>query len=417
MNVWRKIATNNTLDKISFILIATVLVTLPLGFAMNSISIILLFLFGIYKSIKEKRKLTLPKDLIFFLLCGVYILSIFSLLWTDNFSNTTNGLTSFISYLILPISFLLHANLQKNKLKVIEVFAFSLTIYALYCVLMGFLNYIKTADVSFLFYHKLSNNLYELNAIYLSVFVSFAFGYFLSKKNKSKLHYASLFILAVFMILLSSKIIVFITFLLTLFFLVKQFKFQSFFNKKTLFLGLVFSLVIVLASKNIKERIKIEYDKTSISEALTKKDFGHVYLWTGTSLRAFQLRVFSEIISKKKTFFLGLGLNNSQPTLEDKYKEYNLYEGFFSYNFHNQYIQIFAELGILGLLFLVVLFVIPFYEAIKSNDFLLLYFITIIATVCLTESFLWRQRGMVFFITILLLLYIPKTQKIRSHFE
>jgi O-antigen ligase len=101
---------------------------------------------------------------------------------------------------------------------------------------------------------------------------------------------------------------------------------------------------------------------------------------------------------------LGSGLHNSQEDLNNKYKEYNLYPGFLNYNYHNQYIQIFAELGIVGLiLFLMILFVI-LKEVINTKDYFLFSFIIITLAVCITETFLWRQRGMVFFIIISLLL-------------
>ena len=101
---------------------------------------------------------------------------------------------------------------------------------------------------------------------------------------------------------------------------------------------------------------------------------------------------------------MGSGLNNSQEDLNNKYKEYNLYSGFLNYNYHNQYIQIFAELGFVGLtLFLMILFII-LKEAINNKNYFLFSFIIITSAVCITETFLWRQRGMVFFIIISLLL-------------
>jgi O-antigen ligase len=117
----------------------------------------------------------------------------------------------------------------------------------------------------------------------------------------------------------------------------------------------------------------------------------------------FQIKVFTEVLEEQKILFLGEGLNNSQNSLIDKYKEYNLYPGFYNYNYHNQYIQIFAELGLVGLLILLLILFIIIKNATKHKDYFLLSFIILILLVCITESFLWRQRGMVFFVTITLL--------------
>jgi O-antigen ligase len=114
--------------------------------------------------------------------------------------------------------------------------------------------------------------------------------------------------------------------------------------------------------------------------------------------------VFYEILSEQKKYSLGFGLSNSQPSLNKKYTDYNLYPGFLNYNYHNQYIQIVAELGFVGLFFMLSLFLILLRQSILNKDYFLFYFILLTITVCFTESFLWRQRGMVFFITFALLL-------------
>ena len=163
------------------------------------------------------------------------------------------------------------------------------------------------------------------------------------------------------------------------------------------------SIVFLFASSNISKRFKVEFEKTKINQVLNKKEFGPVYLWTGLGLRVFQTKAFVEVLQEQKKVFLGFGLNNSQNALNNKYKEYKLYPGFLNYNYHNQYIQVFAELGVIGLSLLLLISFLILKNAIKHKDYFLLSFIILILVVCITESFLWRQRGMIFFITITLL--------------
>jgi hypothetical protein len=188
----------------------------------------------------------------------------------------------------------------------------------------------------------------------------------------------------------------------SIFILSKNFRLKKVSLSHKRFAGIIL-LLFFLASLNFYDRVEEEFYKTKVSEVLTKNKFGHIYLWTGTGLRMFQIRAFTEILLEKKKYFLGLGLNNSQKSLNDKYNEYDLYPGFQNYNFHNQYIQIQAELGFTGLLLVVSILIIMLKQAISFKDYFLLSFIFLIVFVFMTESFIWRQRGMVFFITILLL--------------
>ena len=78
----------------------------------------------------------------------------------------------------------------------------------------------------------------------------------------------------------------------------------------------------------------------------------------------------------------------------------------------SQYIQTIAELGIVGLLLLLLIFSSLIKRGIIKKDSFLLSFLILIIVICITESFLWRQRGMVFFITISLLYTRKNSHKI-----
>lgn len=390
------------------LLLALVLVTLPLGYALNSISIIVVSVVAFVNFLINRLQFRF--HILSVVLIGFYILFLASLLWTSNTSLTSRGLVRSLPYLILPLTFLFLKNQEINKEKVIYFFSKTIVISALYCLLFGVINSIKNQSLDYLFYHSLSRNLSNLSAVYLSVFVSFAISFYLSKKNKSRIDIACLIFLIMFLILLSSKMILFVTILTSLFFFVKRKK-KIRFNAKNLLIVLAIISVFGLASRNIIKRIYIEVEKTQINQVLTAEEFGPVYLWTGVSLRVFQIRAFTEILSEEKKGILGFGLNNSQESLNNKYKEYKLYKGFLNYNYHNQYLQTTAELGFTGLIMLLLIFVLIYRQALMNNDNLLLSFIFLITIICTTESFLWRQRGMVFFLLISLLLTQKKYHK------
>jgi len=405
MNVLKKVNFTNILE-FSLVLI---LVTLLLGYAFNSISIGIFFLAAFFYALKNRFIIEFNQISIFFI-C-FYCICLISLFWTSNSTITSKGLISLIPYLLLPLGFLFISKININKKKIFDLFSKAIALGALYSLLLGVIKSLVNHDISYLFYHNLSNNLSNLSAIYFSVFVSFGICYYLIKTPKSRLDYFTILFLALFLILLSSKTIIAITIINSLILLFWK-KTKIKFILKNILILIALLVVFIFASKNIVNRVKVEFDKTKFNEVLSKKEFGHVYPWTGASLRVFQIKAFCEITSQQKNILLGSGLKNSQESLNNKYKEYNVYPGFLNYNYHNQYIQTIAELGIVGLLLLLLIFSSLIKRGIIKKDSFLLSFLILIIVICITESFLWRQRGMVFFITISLLYTRKNSHKI-----
>lgn len=192
--------------------------------------------------------------------------------------------------------------------------------------------------------------------------------------------------------------------------------------------GLLFGLLFSYGK--IKERFQVEFQNNteksintnvindlpsgvhnvSIKEAWTKEQFSPNDFFPGTAFRVYQFRMFVELIKENNIFFTGFGLNASKPKLIEKGIQYNVFlgndsqEGYQTKNFHNQYIQNFAELGIVGFLLLLIMLFINVRNAFKSKDFIHFAFAILMISLFLTESFLWRQRGVVFF-TILYCLF------------
>ena len=112
-------------------------------------------------------------------------------------------------------------------------------------------------------------------------------------------------------------------------------------------------------------------------------------------------------MAEENVFFQGLGLNASYKMLEEKGLKYNVFqgnettEGYQKKNFHNQYIQVFSELGFIGFVFLILILFVNLKNALKNKDFTHIVFAILMISLFLTESFLWRQRGVVFFTVFL----------------
>jgi O-antigen ligase len=268
-----------------------------------------------------------------------------------------------------------------------------------------------------------------LNAIHVSVFVAMGFFFFISKQVKKTPDYIAILILAGFILLLSAKNIIFIVIFLSI---IQLFYFSRLSNKLRLKNLIVFILLIVLVfsygkikdrfedefktntekslSTNVIEGIPNQSHYVSINEAWTNKTFTANDYFNGTAFRVYQFRIFLEMLSEDGIFWEGYGLNASYPKIESKGRAYHVYlgdnsnDGYQKMNFHNQYVQNFADLGVLGFLLIVIMLFVTLKNAIKTKDFMHFAFAFLMISLFLTESFLWRQRGVVFF-TVLYCLF------------
>ena len=153
-------------------------------------------------------------------------------------------------------------------------------------------------------------------------------------------------------------------------------------------------------SEFYSELIPAKYD-----EVITKKDFGKSYYFNGSELRILYSRFLFEFQNEEDILFTGFGLNASQQKLNEKCVQYRVPDGYGTeYNFHNQYNQLFAELGIFGVLLLLGILYLGFRKSLRNSDKFSIAIFTIFTSLFFTESVFNRQRGIYFFILIFLLL-------------
>ena len=346
-----------------------------------------------------------------------------SYFWTVDVSRTTAAISKEITLFLIPVTFLLMRPFSKDQiLKLLKYYGYAMVFYAVFFLLRASVRYLISGDQRAFFYHGEYDDDFGLvpkllNAIHVSVYVAVAFFYFLSKEIRSKLDVLCASILFVFIFLLSSKnIIIVFLFLIGIHF----FYFSKSSNKMRLRNLTIFILVVgsILSFSKIKNRFLVEFQSntnTSIShnvyneanegvnyisiyEAWNNEKFTQSDYFPGTAFRVYQFRMFLEIFKEEPIFWEGLGLNASLHKLQEKELKYNLYPVYGSFNFHNQYVQNFAELGFVGFLLLIVILFLNIKKAIHNKDFLHISFGILMISLFLTESFLWRQTGVLYFI-------------------
>jgi len=401
--------------KVFIYLIAALLISIPLNYAIGSV-ISILFIIISFATI-QKVNFTFNKALALPII--FYCIMIASLLWTRDLQLTIAGLQKEILFLFIPVAFLFKPKISKDGVtKIISLFSYAMVFYALYYFIKAIIKYIESKNIEVFFYHNLVT--LDLNAIYVSVFASFALFYFISIKNKKLIEQLATAVLLVLVFLLSSKSVIFIDVLLIIFyytFFSSTPKTVRFLTVITFMCFLLFSLIFV---KQIRERFLIEYEtafvdntinkniesnnqkvyNVSLKQAWNNQKFQHNNFFPGTALRIYQIRIFKEMLYEENILFTGLGLETSQQKIRDKAIEHNLFPAYGDFNFHNQYVQTFAELGLFGFLTLIAMLYCNIKNAWDTKNFIHIVFAIIMIILFLTESFFCRQRGIIFFITV-----------------
>lgn len=345
----------------------------------------------------------------------LFLLMVLSLTWSIDFKSTLKALSKEASLLFIPVAFCLNRHLFKKSVNdILNNYSIGMCFYALFFLARAGFRYIDSGDINVFFYHELATN--NINAIYLSALFSLALFCFLAKPKKRFWTYVALVFLTVFLLLLSSKTIIIIDVLLV----VGYYLFYSGFSAKAKAAAVVLFIALIgFVGSNgiIKDRLTHELSpnltanitktgphNVTLHEAWNTPSFSSNDYFNGTAFRLYQIRIFTELFSEEPVFFTGYGLNASQSKREAKGIEHTVYQSdndltnYSKMNFHNQYVEIFAELGVFGFILLILILALNLKNAFKNKDFVHIAFAIVMIALFLTESFLWRQRGVVFFI-------------------
>ena len=365
------------------------LLCIPLGYAFNSVSLGLLIIITLINY--KKENVSFNKYLIFPI--ALYLLMLLSFTWSIDKERTIAAISKELPLLLFPICFLLFRSFSElEKHKIIKGFSYGMVAFSLFYLIKAVIRFFISQDTAVFFYHELVTK--DVNAIHVSVYMSVSFFYFLVKPIKTNFDKLALALLFLMVFLLSSKniVVVFIG-LLGFYYL-----FFSKTAKKLRLRNLILILVILFSLPfigKVKERFKQEYEtimtdssvndviskgsekvyNVSIKQAWTNETFKPNDFFPGTAFRVYQFRIFIEFLQEEAIFWKGFGLDASYAKIEEKGFQYHLFlgdenqEGYQKMNFHNQYIQTFAELGVFGFLIVLVMLTLTIRNAIASKNY------------------------------------------------
>ena len=99
-----------------------------------------------------------------------------------------------------------------------------------------------------------------------------------------------------------------------------------------------------------------------------------------------------DVIGEHPIFGVGTG------DVRDSLTQKQIEAGLPSFNSHNQFLNTWVAVGIVGLLAFVMILVLSVRQAVRNRSFLYFVFIMIVVGNCMTEAILEKQTGLVFFV-------------------
>lgn len=386
-------------------------ITLPWSSRVNSIGVIIFSICFIASAILERRKKK-PSFKTIVLASAIFFTALLWMFFTENLTSGFNYLGRILSGLIFPImlGFLLKFK-EINKKAVI--FFFFLSCALRYIIFFFFM---VDYELIFIFDYWLElflqlNQLFNEQAIHTSYFAMFlgfctlcAYYYARNSTKNKRLFWFIIAGLSFAMnVSLMAKMPLIATFIIMVFWLIKDIVGSSTVSKKAaLMISIISLIVVVLKVPNpIKQDLQnyyrlflgkdvvdiYDYDQLGLSSSVdTWQKTNRLYIWK-TSIEILQ-----------SNFFIGIGTGDMDDELSKEYGKIN--KSYFSKNpsnTHNQYLDYLIRYGVIGFLIIFIGFVFYFQNAISTNNEIYLAFLIIVCLCCLTENILNRQFGIVFF--------------------
>jgi O-antigen ligase len=327
---------------------------------------------------------------------GLYLLALLvGILYSDDVVTGMRLVETSFSLLAVP---LVLARLQQHEEvslpSVVYPFAAGLITACLICLANAFIQYGATGDVEVFFFERFTGVL-NLQPAYLAYYLIFCIGFGLYKVFYGELEERRLLAIVVIlffftMLILSGGSTAFISLVLIFSFFVLKFLLeerQSY--KRVVFVGVCFMLVVMFLVSSL-------------------------HFWNEWSLQNDsweRYALWESAIRANPNIWLGVGTGDYRLVLNQYYQSHGMTEfAQESYNAHNQFIHSFFTIGLMGCLALIWMMIRPIIVAIRTHDILSILVMFPFIMYGMTEVFLGRYAGVVFFALLHELVMLRSTQ-------
>ena len=355
-------------------------IPLPQSVSIKLLILALLFSFTISNSLTNFRKLLARTwDILFYLL-----LLCIGLIYSEDLDTGFKEIETSLSLIALPFVLLKIPNLSKEQLhKIFFTFAAGLLVACLIYLAHASVLYFRSEDSTAFFSGKLTEVIINSHPTYLAYYLILVitFGINLMYYEESGISPFVIILILLFlflMLMLTAGRTAFISVLLIFSFFVLKFITET--DKsgiRKLTFGVVIFLLIGLFVANLADTSKASGENGDYWERLV--------LWESA------IKATPDII-------WGVGTGDYKKVLNDYYLSHNLSKfADESYNSHNQFIQILFSNGSIGVLSLLLLMGRPLYLSVRNQNVLGMLSFCSFFIYGMTEVFLGRYQGVVFF--------------------
>lgn len=344
----------------------------------------------------------LKSNIFLLLLLGFYFWHLAGMLWTSNLYFGLFDLEIKLTFLILPLVFSAFGRFKIYRFeRILKGYLLGCSVAIIYGIVNSLWAYVSGADLYLDLYNDNITPLLHISyfAMYLNLALVICF--YLIVRNENDLYSwrnVGLIVLS-FVFALATFFSTSRNGFLALIFILVIVSVYAIIRYKKWLVGISVVLIIWIVASSLLKDINLGtrsfhgFNKVTdvIKNSNVKED--------ATESTAVRVLVWKSTLSLiKNNPLLGVGTGDIKDELKAEYKLNGYVEPVKkNYNAHNQFLQSFAALGIIGMLLLLAIFTYPALVSFQKNNYLYLMFIINIAVSCLTESILEVQAGVVFF--------------------
>ena len=327
----------------------------------------------------------------------IYFIYLVGFLYSNNQYNAFLDLQTKLSLLVFPILFAtIDENILKGeKEKILSSYILGCIVSTLVLMSYALYNFSESHMVKEFFYSNLS---WYQHASYISMFLAFAVGILLYhihtksilEKTPKAIVIALIVYFGTFIFLLSSKAGILTLTIILLSYVGVLLYDKQFLKGVTLFFIISLTIWGMFTFFSVTSSRIMDAQQTISSETVendaTDSTSERIHIWQ------------SALSVIKENLIFGVGTGDANDALIAKYKT-NHYSGALEkkLNAHNQYLQTYIAVGIIGFLVLMVMLFIPLFQSLKHRNILYFLFLLLITFNLLFESMFERQAGVVFY--------------------
>jgi O-antigen ligase len=400
-----------------YLLLALAAAIPPYTSLINPVIVILVLHWIIRGRFKERLSL-LRRNRVAFVFLLFYLLHVCSMAFSKNIEAGLTDLGKKIMLFVFPLIIASSPAPSTKQLNtILLVFIGSCTLVSGVFVSHGAIKLLTANQTDFLFYEGLTSLVDSLQPIYFAMYIVFAScgllhllannyvpqGWRMPARVLLVYFFALLILLSARTALLAFVIVV----------LGSGYYYARQRGRTTFFLAAVAGLLIV----GCITIYSVPFLKERFTSVMQSKFYFDPKENNANGLTLRLVKWHCSIEGVKKDFFFGVGIGDSQDVLQACYLEKQFWGHVQHFNSHNQYLQTFLELGIVGFLVLILSLILPLRLISKQKQMVCLLFLGVIAICFLTESVLERKQGIIFYGFFNALLYVYAVDLQRAHRE